>query len=235
MPLANLFKIEKEEKEDAVKKLVQKSYPGSNFYIMIVLASLIAAIGLIINNLTIIIGSMLVAPLLYPIIFFGMSIVLHDFNIIKRTALIIAKIFLLGILIGFFSALLFSPFLEKEKTGVFGDSAILPLFYVAISSGLAASFSITRKQMEEFLPGVAVSIALLPPLINIGVSLGSGHIYQSIFSLQVFLINTFGIIFASIIVFSLMGFDGQKKIADETIKEEKKCLKKGSAEFTEKK
>ena len=234
MPLINIFKIEKEEKDEAVKKLIQKSYPGTSFYVMIVLSSFIAAIGLIINNLAIIIGSMLVAPLLYPIVFLGMSIVLNNFDIIRRTLLIIGKIMAFGILIGFFSAILFSPFLEKKETGIFQEVGILPLFYVAISSGLAASFAITRKQMEEFLPGVAVSIALLPPLINVGVSLGLGDFYSSIHSLQIFLINTFGIIFAGILVFSLMNFATEKKVAVKNIKKEKTCLEKGAVEFEEK-
>ncbi len=235
MSLTNVFKLEKEEKDEVVKKLVQKSYPGSSFYIMIFLASLIAAIGLIINNLAVIIGSMLIAPLLYPIIFLGMSVVLHNFNIITRTLLILGKIIALGILIGFLSAILFAPFVEITETGIFQESAILPLFYIAISSGLAASFAITKKQMEEFLPGVAISIALLPPLINIGVSLGLGRFSFAIHSLQVFLINTFGVIFASIIIFSLMGFVAEKKVAVQSIEEEKISLEKGEAELQENK
>ena len=235
MSLTNVFKIDKQEKDETVKKLVQKSYPGTSFYIMIILSSFIAALGLILNNLVIIIGSMLVAPLLYPIIFLGMSIVLNNFKIIGRTLSIIGRIILLGISIGFFSALLFNPFFIIKETGIFQEVGILPLFYVAISSGLAASFAITRKQMEEFLPGVAVSIALLPPLINIGVSLGLADFYSAIHSLQIFLINTFGIIFAGIIVFSLMNFATEKNIAVENIKKEETCLKKGDAEFQEKK
>jgi uncharacterized hydrophobic protein (TIGR00271 family) len=235
MSLINVFKIDKQEKDETVKKLVQKSYPGTSFYIMIVLSSFIAALGLILNNLVIIIGSMLVAPLLYPIVFLGMSIVLNNFKIISRTLSIISRIIILGVSIGFFSALLFNPFFIIRETGIFQEIGILPLFYVAISSGLAASFAITRKQMEEFLPGVAVSIALLPPLINTGVSLGLADFHSAIHSFQIFLINTFGIVFAGIIVFSLMNFATEKNIAVQNIKKEETCLEKGDVEFQEKK
>ncbi len=227
----SVFDLKKTDKNNIIKKLIRKSYPGTSFYIMIVLASFIAALGLIINNVIVIIGSMLVAPLLYPIIFLGMSIVMHNTNIIIRTLKIIGKIMGLGIFIGFFSAILFQPFFQIKETGVFEEITTLPLFYIAIASGLAASFAITRKQMEEFLPGVAVSIALLPPLINIGVSLGSFQFTLALQSFQVFFINVFGIIFASIIIFSLMGFVAEKKTAIESIKEERRCLKEGKVDF----
>lgn len=234
MALTNVFQISKEEKDQVVKKLIQKSYPGTSFYIMIGLASFIAALGLIINNIAIIIGSMLVAPLLYPIVFLGMSVVLYDFQIIKRTLLIIGKIMVLGILVGFLSTILFGPFAKIKETGIFQEISILPLFYVALGSGLAAAFAIARKPLEEFLPGVAVSISLIPPLINIGVAIGLGRFSVAIHSLQLFIINVFGIIFASIVIFSLMGFVAERKVATKTLKEEKEFLKKGAAEFQKK-
>ncbi len=235
MATPSVFDLKKSEKNNIIKKLIRKSYPGTSFYLMIILSSFIAALGLIINNVIVIIGSMLVAPLLYPIIFLGMSIVMHNDKIIMRTLKIIGKIMVFGIFIGFFSALLFQPFFQTRDTGVFQETTMLPLFYIAIASGLAASFAITRKQMEEFLPGVAVSIALLPPLINIGVSLGLFQFDLAINSLQVFFINVFGVVFASIIIFSLMGFVAEKDTAIKGIKAEKKCLEEGSADFEEKK
>lgn len=234
MALNSVFQVSKEEKCEVVEKLIQKSYPGTSFYIMIGLASFIASLGLIVNNVAVIIGSMLVAPLLYPIIFLGMSVVLSDFEAIKRTLLIVGKIMILGILIGFLSTILFRPFASTRETGIFQQISILPLFYVAIGSGLAAAFASTRKTLEEFLPGVAVSIALLPPLINVGVAFGFGHFSSSIHSLQLFLINSFGIVFAGIVIFSLMGFVTERKVASKTLKEEKKSLEKGAAEFEKK-
>ena len=235
MEVEKIFQISKKEKEEIIKKLIQKSYPGANFYIMISLASFIAALGLIINNTIVIIGSMLLAPLLYPIIFLGMSIVLYDLKAIKRTLLIVGTIMAMGIAIGFFSAILFGPFVQIKETGIFQGAFISPLFWIAVASGLAAAFASTRKSLEEFLPGVAVSIALLPPLINTGVSFGLGQFSISLTSLQIFLINAFGIIFAGIIVFSLMGFVVKRGVAIKTLKEETKYLKKGAAEFENKK
>lgn len=235
MSFLNIFEIKKGDKDSVVEKLIEKSYPGSSFYVMIVLASIIASIGLIIDNLIVVIGSMLVAPLLYPIVFLGMSITMGDFGIIKRNLLIIGKMLIIGIMIGVFSAILLKPFAISEETGLFQEHMTLPIFYIAVCSGLAASFAMTRKQIEEFLPGVAVSIALLPPLIDIGVNLGLGNFNHSISSLQLFIVNITGIIFASMIIFSLMGFVAEKRFAAKTLGKEKTCLKKGSAEFDKKK
>ncbi len=230
----SIFKVTKPEKKKVVKSLIEKSYPGTSFYIMIGLASFIAALGLIINNISIIIGSMLVAPLLYPVIFLGMSVVLYDFKAIKRNLLIVGKIIALGVIIGFFSSVLFRPFVEIQETGIFQEVSILPLFYVAICSGLAASFATSRKPLEEFLPGVAISVSLIPPLINIGLSLGFGYFSNATHSFQLLFINIFGIIFASIIVFSLMGFAAERKVVAKSLKEEEKSLKEGSPELNNK-
>lgn len=235
MPSIEIFKISQKEKRDTVKKLIAKSYPGMNFYILIVLSSFLAAMGLIINNIPVLIGSMLIAPLLYPIIFLGMSVVLYDSTVLKRTLTIIGKIIVLGILIGLISAIFVRPFVEIRETGIFPQDSILPVFYIAVFSGLAAAFSIVRESLEEFLPGVAVSIALLPPLINIGVSLGFGNFNALIASLQQFILNVFGIVFASIIIFSLMSFSTERKTATKVIKKEEKCLEKGEIEFKEEK
>jgi len=231
MQLKNIFIICKEERKEIVEGLIQRSYPGLNFHVLMILASCIAAIGLIIDNMAIIIGSMLVAPILYPVLCLGMSASIRDFNIIKRTLFIIIKIVVLGVSIGFLSALVFRSFVRISETGVFLENFMLPIFYVSIVSGLAASFAITRKSSQEFLSGVAVSIFLIPPLVNIGVALGSGHMQAFYYSLQIFAINIFGIFLASITVFSLMGFSRESKTAQKIIKEEEKYLKKGAVEF----
>jgi len=233
MLFSEIFKLSQKEKKDTIKKLIAKSYPGASFYVLIILSSCLAAIGLIIDNVAVLIGSMLIAPLLYPIIFLGMSVVLHDGGILNRTLLIIGKIIILGVSIGCISTFLLRPFVELTETGIFQQGSILPVFYVAVISGLAAAFSIVRNTLEEFLPGVAVSIALLPPLINIGVSLGFGNLSALVSSLQHFILNIFGIVFASLLVFSLMDFSTEIKIAKKTLKEEEKCLKEGEIEFKE--
>jgi uncharacterized hydrophobic protein (TIGR00271 family) len=234
MSSGSLFQISKEEKEKVIEKLIQKSYPGMSFYIMMSLAFFIAAVGLLIDNIIIIVGSILIAPILYPIIFLGMSVVLDDFKALKRTLLILGKIIVLGLAISFFSTLLLSPFVKTDTPGIFQEISFLPLFYIAIGSGLAAAFAISRKSLEESLPGVAVSISLIPPLITIGVAVALGKFSLAIHCLQLFLINVFGIIFASLLIFSLMGFAKEKKVAKETLKEEQKFLEKGKVEFEKK-
>lgn len=235
MKIKNIFIVSGEERKNIVEELIQKSYPGSSFYILAGLASFIAAIGLIVDNIVVVIGSMLVAPLLYPIVFLGMSVVISDFKVVRRTFIIIVKIMILGVSIGFLTALVFKPLAQVEVTGIFSEKILFPFFYISIASGLAASFAIARKSLQEFLPGVAVSISLIPPLINAGVAIGFGHFSLSLDSLQIFLVNITGIILASIIVFYFMGFTRERKIAKKTIKEEEKHLKKGSAEFNNKK
>ena len=222
MALRNFFCLSKENKEEVIENLVQKSYPRTSFYVLIILASFIGAIGLIINNVIIIIGSVLIAPILYPIIFLGMNVVLYNFKVLQKTILNIVRLTILGILIGFFTTVLLKPFVGPEEASFFQKIPVLPFFYVAVGSGLAASFAIAKKSLQESLPGVAVSISLIPPLTNIGVALASKKFSIAVTSLQLFIINIFGIIFSAIVIFSLMGFVTERKTVRSALKKESK-------------
>ena len=93
----------------------------------------------------------------------------------------------------------------------------LPYGALSIIAGLAASFALINPKLNESLPGVAISVALIPPLavIGIGIALLDWTVVSNAFLL--FIINIGGIIFASMITFSLMNFYVRRKVAQVTI------------------
>ena len=97
---------------------------------------------------------------------------------------------------------------------------------VAIIAGFAASFAHTKPQLSDTLPGIAVSVAIIPPLAVIGI--GIAKVNWSIISgaFLMFLINILGIIFASMVTFSLMHLYVKRKVAAEAIKESTEIIEK---------
>ncbi|MDP3953423.1 MAG: DUF389 domain-containing protein, partial [bacterium] len=97
--------------------------------------------------------------------------------------------------------------------GFFEDSAAVPALYfsVALLAGAAGTFAWARKDVIDILPGVAIAVALVPPLslAGIGVSLLDAAFIRLNF--LVFLFNAFGVVIGSLIVFSLLGFYKTKK------------------------
>ncbi len=223
--IINSKKLTKTQKEEAVHKLFEDSAPCYDFYLMLILSGMIITFGLLLNNIPVIIGGMMVAPILSPILSMSMGIIVSDFKLMKRSAQVIFNSVVLIVVISFFSSLLaVSRDLNQEIV-----SRAFPNFYyllIAIFSGVAVSYAIVRPQMSETLPGVAVTVALIPPLASVGIALSLLEWNVVIGSLGLFVINLAGIIFASIIVFALLNFYEVKKAIEKKINSEEKVISK---------
>ena len=78
--------------------------------------------------------------------------------------------------------------------------------YIALASGAAAAYALSRKGVAAALPGVAIAAALVPPLCVVGYGLGSSQLEMAAGAMLLFLTNLAAIVFASAAVFMLLGF-----------------------------
>lgn len=144
-----------------------------NYILLVILSTLVAAIGLVNDNVAVVIGAMVIAPLLGPNLALGLGTALGDIPLMQKSV----KTLLVGILLAVtFSLLigLFWPFglTSPElmaRTDVGMDSLAL-----ALASGAAAALSLTTG-LPSVLVGVMVAVALLPPAATIGLTLGHGR------------------------------------------------------------
>ena len=96
MPDNKIFSVDSAERRQVVEKLIEESSPRRSFFMMVILSTALATLGLLIDNIPVVIGAMLVAPLLSPVLCTGMGIVIFDFKLIRRSFIAIIKaIFLL--------------------------------------------------------------------------------------------------------------------------------------------
>jgi uncharacterized hydrophobic protein (TIGR00341 family) len=216
-----LFKLTAEDRRTAIDKLIEGAAPGPEFFLLLVLSSIIVAYGVILDNTSIVIGGMLVAPIMSPILSIAMSVVMADFKLLMQSLKIMA--ISVGI-VGVISTLIALTTVNLEPTNEILSRAesSLAYFVVAIAAGVAAAFAFARPKLSEAIPGIAVTVALLPPLVVsfLGIPLKDSSIFINSFGL--FLINFLGIVLASLIIFSLMGFYRQR---DQAVKKLEKELK----------
>ncbi len=145
-----------------------------NFFLLATLSTLVAAIGLMEDNVAVIIGAMVIAPLLGPNIALALATALGDRKLLKTALrgnlLGLGLAVTLGLLIGL--VLLSAPYgpelLARTEAGL--DSAAL-----ALASGAAAALSLTTG-LSSVLVGVMVAVALLPPAATVGLMLGEGRL-----------------------------------------------------------
>ena len=221
--------IKHEEKTTAIETLIKYSTPFQSYFLMVMLSVLMATLGLLMNNTAVIIGSMLIAPVLYPLLGLAMGVVMADSKLIFRSL----NTFFKSILLSVIAAAVVTLFVVPGATNFQLTSEILsrttptlPDATIAIIAGLAASFALVKPTMSETLPGVAISVALVPPLATIGIGISTLSWTVTSGAVILLLANSLGIVFASVIVFSIMNFYAKKSIAVKAVKKEDKALEK---------
>lgn len=145
----------------------------TNFMILVGLSTLVAAIGLVENNVAVIIGAMVIAPLLGPNLALALATALGDLELmwsaLKANLAGVSLAFVLSVLVGVAwpHDVLSDELLARTFVGL--DSVAL-----ALASGAAAVLSLTTG-VSTVLVGVMVAVALLPPTAATGILLGAGH------------------------------------------------------------
>jgi uncharacterized hydrophobic protein (TIGR00271 family) len=197
-----------EERIEIYRELSQGARPGINYFILIVLSCIIAALGLLLDSPAVVIGAMLVAPLMSPIMALSLGMVIGDLRIIRFSAEAILKGVVLAVIIAAFIGLLSPLKAITDEILARGQPTLLDMG-VALASGMAGAYAIARKDVSAALPGVAIAAALMPPLatVGLGISLGDARVAGGAFLL--FLTNIAAISLAAGIVFLLLGIHPQ--------------------------
>lgn len=215
------------DKTVAVERLIKGSTPSQDFFLMIVLSILTATFGLLMNNSSIIIGSMLIAPMLYPLLSLSLGVIMSDFKLISRSFYTILKSMAFAIAASALATLLFSSQLANITPLIISMTRpSLPYVVVAIIAGFAGTFALVKPQLSETLPGIAISVALIPPVAVVGIGVANFNWAMISGSLILFLVNAIGVMFASMITFSLMNFYAKRDKAQKTIKAEDEKVKR---------
>ncbi len=176
---------------------------NSNFLLLVFLSTIVAAIGLIENNVAVVVGAMVIAPLLGPNIALALAAALGDtplmWKSLKTNFIGLGLALSLSLIIGLILPIdLSSPEL-MSRTGVGIDSVVL-----ALASGAAAVLSLTTG-LSSVLVGVMVAVALLPPTATIGLMLGSGEMGLAFGAALLLAVNIVCVNLAAKIVFLVRG------------------------------
>ena len=178
------------------------------FWALLTLASAIATFGLYGDSAAAVIGAMIVAPLMLPIMGLAFAISIGDRRAIRSSLLVGFGGIATAIGVGYLIALLMPSSFDATNVGqimVRTTPRLIDLL-AALATGLAGAFAIGRRDVSDTLPGVAIAISLVPPLANVGILLGAGRHDLALGSLLLFLTNYVAILLTGSFVFGLMGF-----------------------------
>jgi uncharacterized hydrophobic protein (TIGR00271 family) len=181
---------------------------SSRFWILITLASIIAAAGVAADSTATVIGAMIVAPLMTPILGTMLSVVLADRTNLIRSLLHVAGGAVVAISIGWLvGVVVVNEVIAETNSQVAGrvHPKLIDLL-AALATGVVGSVALVRRDISDTLPGVAIAISLVPPLSVVGFTLEAGKLDQSLGASLLFLTNVAAILGSGTVVMALYGF-----------------------------
>ncbi|MGJ8657953.1 MAG: DUF389 domain-containing protein [Akkermansiaceae bacterium] len=208
----NVPQLNRDERVHLFDEVEEKSRWSFDFAALMMLATMIASLGLLSNSGAVVIGAMLVAPLMTPLLGGGLSLVQGNWPLWKRCQK--------AVLLGFFSALaigalmgLVARLLDMPMTAQLamrGEPSTLDLG-IAFFSGVAASYCLARPKLSSALAGVAIAAALVPPIATTGICLVLGKFSVAQGAALLFGTNVVAIVVGAAFNFYLAGIRGRTK------------------------
>jgi uncharacterized hydrophobic protein (TIGR00271 family) len=200
-----------ERREEVLEQLSKSSSPNFDFYLLVVLSTSIATFGLITNSTAVVIGAMLVAPLMSPILGISLASVAGEERIFERALIALIWGIILAIALsaglGWISHALPLGALDSLPAEVLSRTRPTPFdLGIALAGGAAAAYALAQPQLSAALPGVAIATALVPPLCTVGIGLSLRRYDVALGALLLFTTNLVAISFAGILVFATLGF-----------------------------
>ena len=211
--------------EELRQSRIISSKPSLGFFVLLICAAVIATLGLISNSTAVVIGAMIVAPLMDPILSLAFGLTIADKQLTNRSAItvFIGALTVVGtawLLASIFGASEVNPEITARTAPNLIDLVI------AVAAAVAGAFTLSRDRLSNSIAGVAIAVALVPPLCVTGIGLSMGPEMVAVFgrgtvtglhnqisegSFLLFLANLIGITVASLVVFMLQRYGRLQK------------------------
>lgn len=187
---------------------VQRRADLERFAVLLLLSTIIATYGVIGDSTATVIGAMIIAPLMRPILATAAGLVMGDF---KRagSSFMIVVVSVAGVIVvaWLITEISLGTIISIETNSQLSNriSPRLIDLFAALAAGAAGAFAISREDVADSLPGVAIAIALVPPLCVVGVGLAEGNWSAAGGAMLLFLTNFLSILLAGGGLLALLG------------------------------
>ncbi|SHF86156.1 TIGR00341 family protein [Ornithinibacillus halophilus] len=196
-------KLQRASRQELLGNIKKSSHITITYTLLVIISAVVVTIGFIQNSQAVIIGAMVIAPMLGPTIAIAFSSILGEFQLLRSsfTTLSFAILIVIGISILF---TFFFPVPLESSEFYTRTHVNISDIVLALASGTAGALSILNR-LPGSLVGVMVAVALLPPTVVLGMTIGSGMWQEAYGSGLLLLGNITSVILAAITVFSLSG------------------------------
>ena len=199
-----LPQLGREDRKELIARIRLGAEGDADYFMMMALAAVLASLGLLQGSGAVIIGAMLVAPLMGPLLAAGLALVQGNPALMRRGITMafsgIAVAFTISVVIGALNPG-YEPSMEIEARG---QPDLLDLG-IALASGMAGAYASCRPKVAATLAGVAIAAALVPPLTVVGIAVTNGRPVVAANAVVLLLTNLVCIVLGAALVFQLLG------------------------------
>lgn len=200
-----LPKQTEEEKIATYMQLRRAARANVDYYVLMLLAAAVATLGLLLNSAAVVIGAMLIAPLMSPIAGAALGVVQGDAKLLRLSIGSVASGTATAVGVAIVVAFALPGTEATSEFTARTEPGLLDLL-VALGSGVAAAYTLSRPGLSAALPGVAVAAALVPPLASISVGVVLTEWQDAAGAALLFGTNLVAIAAASALTFLWLGF-----------------------------
>jgi uncharacterized hydrophobic protein (TIGR00271 family) len=197
--------------DDIYQDVYENRQFNLNYFLMLVMACLIALLGLLENSPAVIIGAMLISPLMGPILSCGLALTSADWSLAKKALRNLGLSVLETIIIAALAAW-FMPLKAVTPEILARTNPNLMDLLIAIFSGLAGTLALCSRQSGlTIIPGVAIAVAVMPPLATVGYGISTHQWSIARGAFLLFFTNLMAIVISANIVFFFVGFRSRQQ------------------------
>lgn len=204
--------MERDQRRELSLRIAAGAIADADYVIMMGLAATLASLGLLQGSTAVVIGAMLVAPLMSPLIAAGLALAQGNGRLFRMGV----GVSLIGMALGFGVSLLvglanpgYEPSMEIEARG----RPDLMDLGIALASGMAAAYASGRPKVAGTLAGVAIAAALVPPLAVVGIALTNDELVIAYNAAILLVTNLVAIILGAALMYWLLGVSLPREVA----------------------
>lgn len=197
------------EQDEMAWQAHRMALPSVDYFVLIVIAASIASFGLLLNNTAVIIGAMLVAPLMQPLVALAIGVTTLSLELIRRGITTLLSGIGVALCVSFVVGFIMPHDTPTSEMLARGMPTWMDIG-VALASGFIGAYATARKDIPAALAGVAIAAALMPPLCTVGLQIMLGNLELGLDAALLFLANIMGITFMALVVFIWLGMRPHK-------------------------
>lgn len=202
------FHINEDRQRKVYNEIKESAQGDFDFFVLTIFSGIIITLGLVVDSSAVVIGGMLLAPLVWPILSLSLGIVKGRSKLVQNSSFTLLRstllIFVIAIIIGVISpsyALKGTEFLSRTSPTIFE-------LFIALAAGFIGAFVIAYPKIGAAIAGVVVAAALVPPIAVMGVSVAHGNISLAGGAFILYLSNLIAVTFSASVLFFIARFKG---------------------------